>query len=56
MNGDVLKEIHHEPFVEAAFVPDAALDALYRQAVAVAKEHGWTIRQGKISKNNTGVR
>lgn len=43
MNGDVLNEIHHKPIVEADFVPDAALDALYRQAVAVAKEYGWTI-------------
>ena len=30
------------PKIEAAqFVPDPALDSLYRQAVAVAKEFGW---------------
>ena len=32
------------PKIEAAqFVPDPALDSLYRQAVAVAKEFGWPL-------------
>lgn len=25
------------------FVPDPALDSLFRQALAMAKEHGWTV-------------
>ena len=37
-----VKEPKTPPKIEATqFVPDPALDALYRQRVAVAKEFGW---------------
>lgn len=38
------KESKTPPKIEAAlFVPDPALDSLYRQAVVVAKEFGWPV-------------
>ena len=42
MNDDTLIEYKIVPIPEE-FVPDPDLDALYRQAVAVAREFGWTV-------------
>lgn len=44
MNDDVLQLQAIEPMIPVSeFVPDPALDALYRQAVAVAREFGWPV-------------
>ena len=38
------KEPKTQPKIEATlFVPDPALEALYRQAVAMARAYGWTV-------------
>ena len=38
------KEPKTPPKIEAAlFVPDPALEALYRQGVAMARAYGWTV-------------
>ena len=44
MSDDVLQPHRIDQIIPASeFVPDAALDSLYRQAVAVAKEFGWPV-------------
>lgn len=43
MNDDVLQSHRIEPIIEDEFVPDPALDPLYRQAVVVARGFGWTV-------------
>lgn len=42
MNDDVLQEHRIEPII-SEFTADPALDSLYRQMVAVAKEFGWSV-------------
>lgn len=42
MSDDVLQPHQIDPLVPE-FVPDPDLDALFRQAVAVAKEFGWPL-------------